>query len=146
MRCQQLRGVLRKNVLLKQPRGSRRCSRLPSVSMMALTVLLKDLSTQYDALSIAYTRGPARRSTRHSSVPGLAWLGCFERLSAARQAPRTNGLLSAALLPLPPPFDDLTGPLYGQLGYITFLSFTVGDERRRDLARNRRPWPRESVA
>ena len=53
------------------------------VSMMALTVLLKDLSTQYDAPSIAYTCGPARPfdTSQPELFPevNLAWLGCYER-------------------------------------------------------------------
>jgi ATP-binding cassette subfamily A (ABC1) protein 3 len=131
--CRQLRGVLWKNALLKKAAWFSTLSEIAiPVSLLALTVLLKDLSTQYDAPSIAYTCGPARPfdTSQPSIVPlDLAWLGCFQRpeLCPAGES-NEMGYYQIPLPPLPPPLDDLLGSLYGQLGYINFLSFTVGDE------------------
>ena len=59
--CRQLRGVLWKNALLKRAGWLSTLFEVAvPVAMMSLTVLLKDLSTQYDNPAIAYTCGPAR--------------------------------------------------------------------------------------
>ena len=70
-RCRrQLGAVLWRNVLLKRAAWFSTIFEVAvPVSMMALTVLLKDLSTQFDAPSIAYTCGPARPFD--TSVPSL---------------------------------------------------------------------------
>lgn len=130
--CQQLRGVLRKNLLLKKADWFSTLFEIGiPVSMMALTVLLKDLSTQFDAPPIAYTCGPARPfdTSEPEMFPlDLAWLGCFQRPPVCPPgATNEMGYYQLPLPPLPPPLDGIDA-LYGQLGYINFLSFTVGDE------------------
>ena len=131
-RCRrQLGAVLWRNVLLKRAAWFSTIFEVAvPVSMMALTVLLKDLSTQFDAPSIAYTCGPARPFD--TSVPSLipldlAWLGCYQRPEVCPQGADTEMGYYQIPLEFPPPLDAL-GPLYAQLGYINFLSFTVGDE------------------
>ena len=129
----QLQGVLWKNLLLKRAAWFATLFEVAiPVGMMALTVLLKDLSTQFDAPSIAYTCGPARPFD--TSEPALApfdlgWLGCYQRPDVCPAgAANEMGYYQLPLpVDLPPPFDALIGPIYAQLGYINFLSFTVGD-------------------
>ena len=130
----QLQGVLWKNLLLKRAAWFATLFEVAiPVGMMALTVLLKDLSTQYDAPSIAYTCGPARPfdTSQPSLMPfGMAWLGCYQRPDVCPAGVANEMGYYQLPLPvdLPPPFDTLIGSIYGQLGYINFLSYTVGDE------------------
>ena len=131
--CRQLRGVLWKNALLKRAGWLSTLFEVAvPVAMMSLTVLLKDLSTQYDNPAIAYTCGPARPFDTSQPallpVPDVAWVGCLQRpAECAPGAEDTQGYYQLALPALPPPFDALIGQLYGSIGSVNFLSFTVGD-------------------
>jgi hypothetical protein len=58
----------------------------------------------------------------------LGWLGCFQRPAACPAgADDAQGYYQQPLPPLPPPLDTLLGQLYGSIGYVSFLGFTVGD-------------------